>query len=118
LPYFTFTPTFSVCPSHGYIAGEHYTCPECDAETEVYSRVVGYLRPVNQWNKGKREEFRTRKTFVVEPVQPHEIGVKGGTVLDSSTKTSKAVAAKGNYGAVGYKQLDLISFSDDVDESE
>ena len=65
LPYFTFTPTFSVCPTHGYIAGEHYTCPECGAETEVYSRVVGYLRPVNQWNKGKREEFKLRKTFAV-----------------------------------------------------
>lgn len=113
LPYFTFTPTFSVCPSHGYIAGEHYTCPECGAETEVYSRVVGYLRPVKQWNKGKREEFRKRKTFVVEPVKPLELGVKRGAALDSSTKTSKAVGVKGNYGAVEYKQLDLISFSDD-----
>ena len=118
LPYFTFTPTFSVCPSHGYVAGEHYTCPECGAETEVYSRVVGYLRPVKQWNKGKREEFRTRKTFVVEPVKPLELGVKRGAALDSSTKTSKAVGVKGNYGAVEYKQLDLISFSDDVDENE
>lgn len=118
LPYFTFTPTFSVCPSHGYIAGEHCTCPECGAETEVYSRVVGYLRPVNQWNKGKREEFRNRKTFVVEPVQPHEIGVKRGAALDSTTKTSKAVCVKGNYGAVEYKQLDLISFSAYVDETE
>ncbi|MEA2032786.1 MAG: ribonucleoside triphosphate reductase [Euryarchaeota archaeon] len=63
LPYFTFTPTFSVCPAHGYIAGEHYACPECGAETEVYSRVVGYLRPVNQWNRGKQEEFKKRKTF-------------------------------------------------------
>jgi len=115
LPYFTFTPTFSVCPSHGYVTGEHYTCPECGAETEVYSRVVGYLRPVKQWNKGKREEFRNRKTFVVEPVQPLEIGGKGkvSRALDSTTKTSKAVGVKGNYGAVEYKQLDLISFSDD-----
>jgi hypothetical protein len=80
---------------------------------------VGYLRPVNQWNKGKREEFRKRKTFVVEPVQPHEIGVKRGAALDSTTKISKAVGIKGNYGAVEYKQLDLISFSDDgVDENE
>ena len=118
LPYFTFTPTFSVCPSHGYVTGEHYTCPECGAETEVYSRVVGYLRPVKQWNKGKREEFRTRKTFVVEPVKPLELGVKRGAALDSSTKTRKAVGVKANYGAVEYKQLDLISFSDDVDETE
>ena len=118
LPYFTFTPTFSVCPSHGYIAGEHSTCPKCGVETEVYSRVVGYLRPVNQWNKGKREEFRKRKAFVVEPVKPLELGVKRGAALDSSTKTRKAVGVKGNYGAVEYKQLDLISFSDDVDENE
>jgi len=68
LPYFTFTPTFSVCPSHGYIAGEHYACPTCGAETEVYSRVVGYLRPVNQWNRGKQEEFKKRKTFDINKV--------------------------------------------------
>lgn len=65
LPYFTFTPTFSVCPVHGYISGEHDRCPKCGAECEVYSRVVGYLRPVNRWNEGKREEFRRRKTFKV-----------------------------------------------------
>ncbi len=64
LPYFTITPTFSVCQSHGYISGEHKLCPECGALTEVYSRVVGYLRPLNQWNKGKQEEFRKRKTFL------------------------------------------------------
>lgn len=63
LPYFTLTPTFSVCPVHGYLSGEQSTCPECGAECEVYSRVVGYLRPVSQWNKGKREEFKLRKTF-------------------------------------------------------
>ena len=65
LPYFTFTPTFSICPSHGYIIGEHYTCPKCGEETEVYSRVVGYLRPVKQWNNGKREEFKLRKNIKV-----------------------------------------------------
>ena len=65
LPYFTITPTFSICPVHGYISGEHYTCPKCGAECEVYSRSVGYLRPVKQWNKGKTEEFKERKTFKV-----------------------------------------------------
>ncbi|MCD6568970.1 hypothetical protein J7K70_02435 [bacterium] len=67
LPYFTFTPTFSICPVHGYIPGEHFTCPYCAVEQpcEVYSRVVGYLRPVQQWHKGKQEEFRQRKTFRV-----------------------------------------------------
>ncbi len=63
LPYFTLTPTFSVCPSHGYIAGERKVCPSCGEETEVYSRVVGYLRPVKQWNDGKQSEFVMRRTF-------------------------------------------------------
>lgn len=66
LPYFTFSPTFSTCPNHGYVAGEHYTCPECGADCEVYSRVVGYIRPVNQWNKGKKKEFTDRKTFEIK----------------------------------------------------
>lgn len=65
LPYITITPTFSICPSHGYIAGEYQLCPQCGEETEIYSRVVGYLRPVNQWNRGKREEFKLRRTFSV-----------------------------------------------------
>ena len=63
LPYFTFSPTFSTCPNHGYVAGEHFTCPECGADCEVYSRVVGYIRPVQQWNKGKKKEFKDRKEF-------------------------------------------------------
>ena len=65
LPYFTLTPTFSVCPSHGYLSGEQDTCPQCGETTEVYSRVVGYLRPVNQWNRGKQAEFVMRKTFKI-----------------------------------------------------
>ena len=63
LPYFTLTPTFSVCPSHGYLRGEQERCPACHEETEVYSRVVGYLRPIKQWNDGKRAEFSMRKRF-------------------------------------------------------
>ena len=63
LPYFTLTPTFSVCPSHGYITGKHEKCDICNTPTEVYSRVVGYLRPVDQWNNGKQTEFCMRKTF-------------------------------------------------------
>ena len=65
LPYFTLTPTFSVCPSHGYISGEHTQCTTCQADTEIYSRVVGYLRPVSQWNDGKQTEFCMRKTYQV-----------------------------------------------------
>lgn len=63
VPYFTLTPTFSICPTHGYINGEHAECPNCRARCEVYSRVVGYLRPVNQWNDGKQAEFKIRHTF-------------------------------------------------------
>ena len=63
LPYFTLTPTFSICPTHGYINGERKQCPTCGAKCEVYSRVVGYLRPVDQWNDGKQAEFAIRKTF-------------------------------------------------------
>lgn len=65
LPYFTFSPTFSTCPNHGYVAGEHFKCPECGADCEVYSRIVGYIRPVNQWNKGKQAEFRNRTMFEI-----------------------------------------------------
>jgi ribonucleoside-triphosphate reductase len=63
LPYFTLTPTFSVCPSHGYLIGEQAICEDCGQETEIYSRVVGYLRPVKQWNNGKQAEFAIRNTF-------------------------------------------------------
>ncbi len=63
IPYLTLTPTFSVCPSHGYLAGEHHRCPTCQSPAEVYSRVVGYLRPVEQWNAGKQAEFRDRKAY-------------------------------------------------------
>lgn len=69
LPYFTFSPTFSICPNHGYVAGEHFTCPDCGASCEVYSRVVGYIRPVQQWNKGKKKEFSDRKEFVIGECQ-------------------------------------------------
>ncbi len=63
LPYFTFSPTFSVCPNHGYLKGEIAACPQCGDECEIYSRIVGYLRPTKQWNKGKQEEFAMRKAF-------------------------------------------------------
>lgn len=65
LPYFTLTPSFAICPRHGYLRGEQSLCPDCGAETEVYSRVVGYLRPVKQWNVGKRAEFGQRHHYQV-----------------------------------------------------
>ncbi len=65
LPYLSLTPTFSVCSDHGYIAGEHFTCPECGQKAEVWSRVVGYLRPVQNFNTGKRAEYAERKKYVM-----------------------------------------------------
>lgn len=63
LPYYTLSPTYSICKDHGYIAGEHYTCPECGGKTEVYSRITGYYRPVQNWNDGKTQEFKDRKVY-------------------------------------------------------
>ncbi len=68
LPYFTISPTFSVCKNHGYLAGEVNTCPSCGSACEVYTRIVGYLRPVEQWNKGKQAEFSNRARIVAEAI--------------------------------------------------
>ena len=66
LPYYTMSPTYSVCPDHGYITGEHWTCPKCGKKTEVWSRITGYYRPVRNWNAGKTSEFNTRKEYSEE----------------------------------------------------
>ena len=66
LPYYTMSPTYSICKNHGYISGEQYTCPLCGEETEVYSRITGYYRPVKNWNDGKLQEFKERKVYDVE----------------------------------------------------
>ncbi|MDR2628852.1 MAG: ribonucleoside triphosphate reductase [Puniceicoccales bacterium] len=63
LPYYSLTPTFSICPEHGYLTGEQKTCPHCNKKTEIYSRIVGYLRPVQQWNDGKQAEFKMRSSL-------------------------------------------------------
>lgn len=72
VPYFTLSPTFSICKNHGYIRGEHFSCPRCSEETEVYSRIVGYYRPVQNWNPGKKSEFNHRKLFTVPDGHPSE----------------------------------------------
>ena len=66
LPYYTMSPTYSVCAKHGYITGEQYTCPECGAKTEVYSRITGYYRPIQNWNDGKTQEFKERKEYDIK----------------------------------------------------
>ena len=66
LPYYTLSPTYSICPEHGYVSGEHFTCPTCGKTCEVWSRITGYYRPVQNWNDGKVQEFKDRKLYDVE----------------------------------------------------
>lgn len=73
LPYYTISPTYSICRNHGYISGEHFTCPECGEDAEVYSRITGYYRPVQNWNAGKTQEYKERKEYDIEKsVLTHE----------------------------------------------
>ncbi len=88
LPYYTLSPTYSVCKEHGYLSGEHFTCPKCGKAAEVYSRITGYYRPVQNWNVGKTQEYKNRKTYVVN--QFHRKGRMG---------------AAGNYVTVGATPL-------------
>ena len=72
LPYYTLSPTYSVCEKHGYIPGEHYTCPVCGGKSEVYSRITGYYRPVQNWNDGKSQEFKDRKVYRTSCYRPEQ----------------------------------------------
>lgn len=92
LPYFTLSPTFSVCPSHGYLPGEQPLCPNCHTETEIYSRVVGYLRPVNQWNDGKQAEFQLRRTYRLD---------RAGSKTPPASQTAVASGTETPTAAVG-----------------
>lgn len=78
LPYYTMSPTYSVCATHGYLQGEHFTCPECGDRAEVYSRITGYYRPVQNWNEGKSQEYKNRKLYEVEKSRemPVSIGIR------------------------------------------
>ena len=91
MPYISITPTFSVCPTHGYIAGEHFECPHCHQSTEVWSRVVGYFRCVKDFNKSKQAEYMERKKFVIKPEQLLDIDE-----LEQLNREKKGISA-GSY---------------------
>ena len=84
------SPTYSVCKKHGYLTGEQYTCPNCGEKTEVYSRITGYYRPVQNWNEGKIQEFKNRKLYDVENSKCRRISVTGNTAAETVEKTSCA----------------------------
>ena len=80
LPYYTLSPTYSVCKDHGYLTGEQYTCPVCGERTEVYSRITGYYRPVQNWNDGKAQEFKDRKVYDISHSRLRRAGIAGSQV--------------------------------------
>ncbi len=88
LPYYTLSPTYSVCKSHGYLAGEEYTCPHCGEKTEVYSRITGYYRPVQNWNDGKAQEYKMRKVYDPDS----SILKRAGNTAPKAEETSEACA--------------------------
>ena len=94
LPYYTLSPTYSVCPKHGYITGEKSICPVCGGKTEIYSRITGYYRPVQNWNDGKAQEFKDRKEYSIE----HAIHAEVDRRLDEEQEVvKKAVLTDGIY---------------------
>lgn len=93
LPYYTLSPTYSVCQEHGYLEGEQYTCPICGRKTEVYSRITGYYRPVQNWNDGKRAEFKERKVYDIAHSQYHGKAVEE-FVCDDQAKSEVKMAQK------------------------
>ncbi len=90
LPYYTLSPTYSVCRDHGYLVGEQFTCPECGQKTEVYSRITGYYRPVQNWNDGKSQEYKDRKVYDIE-----------NSVLKNTRAEKETVAEEVAVGTVG-----------------
>ncbi len=100
LPSYTISPTYSICSSHGYISGETYTCPECGEATEVYSRITGYYRPVKNWNAGKSQEFKNRKTYV-----------HGRMAEIKKAPEKSAAAAKPDHKVVAFEKPQITLFT-------
>ncbi len=97
LPYYTLSPTYSVCKTHGYIAGEQFTCPECGNATEVYSRITGYYRPVQNWNDGKSQEYKERKVYDIENSKLTKTGRDSAPADCGCVAADAAPIADGNY---------------------
>jgi ribonucleoside-triphosphate reductase len=120
LPYYTLSPTYSVCKTHGYLAGEKYTCPHCGEKTEVYSRITGYYRPVQNWNEGKAQEYKNRKVYepskfrkmqtekakVVEEAAENEVQMVDGLYLFTTKTCPNCRAAKGYLKDIKYAVID------------
>ena len=94
LPYYTLSPTYSVCRDHGYLTGEQYTCPICGQKTEVYSRITGYYRPVQNWNDGKSQEFKDRKTYDLGASRLTHTGPISGGIASGETEQETAAPAE------------------------
>ena len=131
LPYYTISPTYSVCADHGYLAGEQKTCPICGKKTEVYSRITGYYRPVQNWNDGKSQEYQDRKTYQVgtaslsQPVQAAETPVApepqaaqtatGYTLFVTATcPNCRAVKPLLQQAGIAYEEKDAAQYSEEA----
>ncbi len=131
LPYYTISPTYSVCADHGYLAGEQKTCPICGKKTEVYSRITGYYRPVQNWNDGKSQEYQDRKTYQVgaaslsQPVQTAETPVApepqaaqnatGYTLFVTATcPNCRAVKPLLQKAGIAYEEKDAAKYSEEA----
>lgn len=102
LPYYTMSPTYSICKNHGYISGEQYTCPCCGEETEVYSRITGYYRPVKNWNDGKAQEFKERKVYDVFDSGSH---MKPRAAVEKEAEVKNGDAVKDGKAEDGIKAI-------------
>lgn len=106
LPYYTISPTYSICPEHGYISGEHFTCPTCGKTCEVWSRITGYYRPVQNWNDGKVQEFKDRKLYDVESSR-----LEGRRLCDRETAETAPVKTDAAPAPVASDETELLLFT-------
>lgn len=111
LPYYSISPTYSICKEHGYLNGEQFICPHCGKETEVYSRITGYYRPVKNWNDGKAQEYKDRKVYVVNTEEMKKPGCMERVVEETAKETAKECfqqrSAEGEIHTTEKKEADV-----------